>query len=270
MSNQILFDLGRPMIMAHRGDPSSAPENTMKAMKSAIDVGVDLLETDIRLTKDNEFVLFHDEELSRTTGQEGTIGDYTLDELMDFDIGYNYSIDNGTTFPFRGKGLKIVMLQKALESFPDMKFNIDIKDKEKEAPELLTQLIREQERQPSVIVASFHERQLQRFRVLMSEVATSAHPGEVSRFVFALKGHVLPLFVRKPHYQAFQVPMKYESIKVVDSRFVKAAHDRNIAVHVWTINDRPIIENLIDLGVNGIFTDRPKLMREILQERGLL
>ncbi|MHA2361584.1 MAG: glycerophosphodiester phosphodiesterase family protein, partial [Candidatus Thorarchaeota archaeon] len=138
------------------------------------------------------------------------------------------------------------------------------------APELLADLITELGRETSVIVGSFHDRQLERFRRLLPQVPTAAHPGEVSRFVFALKAHVASIFIRNPRFQAFQVPKKYGRIQVVEPRFVKAAHDRGIAVHVWTINEREDMEHLIDLGVDGLFTDNPSLMREVLSDRNLL
>ncbi len=258
------------MIMAHKGDSAAVPENTMLAMRGAIEIGVDLLETDLRLTKDKEFVLFHDEDLVRTTGQEGRICDYTLEDLLNIDAGHTFTPDGGNTFPFRGKGLKLLTLRDAFSEFPDMRFNLDIKDKDPEAPLLLAKEIRNYSREESVIVASFNDTQLERFRKALPVVATSAHPGEVKRFVIGLKLHMLRMLVRTPMYRAFQVPIKSGKTTVVDARFVQAAHDRNIAVHVWTINDAPTMKGLVNLGVDGIFTDEPELLRSALQESGFL
>ena len=258
------------MIMAHRGDSTAVPENTMLSMRGAIEIGVDLLETDLQLTKDKEFVLFHDEDLVRTTGQEGRICDYTLDDLLNIDAGHTFTPDGGNTFPFRGKRLRLLTLRDAFAEFPDMRFNLDIKDKDPEAPLLLAKEIRSYGREESVIVASFNESQLERFRKALPKVATSAHLGEVKRFVTGLKLHVLRLLVRTPAYKAFQVPIKYGKTTVVDARFVQAAHDRNIAVHVWTINDAPTMKWLVNLDVDGIFTDEPDLLKSVLQESGFL
>ena len=258
------------MIMAHKGDSAAVPENTMLSMRGAIEIGVDLLETDLRLTKDKEFVLFHDEDLVRTTGQEGRICDYTLEDLLNIDAGHTFTPDGGNTFPFRGKGHRLLTLRDAFAEFPDMRFNLDIKDNDPEAPSLLAKEIRSYGREESVIVASFHDSQLERFRKAFPTVATSAHPGEVKRFVTGLKLHVLRLLVRTPRYKAFQVPIKYGKTTVVDARFVQAAHDRNIAVHVWTINDAPTMKWLVNLDVDGIFTDEPDLLKSVLQESGFL
>ncbi|MHA2425175.1 MAG: glycerophosphodiester phosphodiesterase [Candidatus Thorarchaeota archaeon] len=233
----------RPLIMAHRGDSAAAPENTLLSLRRAVEIGVDFLETDVRLTEDDELVLFHDDDLTRTTGESGSIRDKTLDELKQIDFGNSFTTDEGASYPYRGKGHTILTLAEAFHAFPEMMINLDIKDKDLHAPELLAATIREHGREDSVMVGSFHDAQAYRFRILMPEVRTSACPSEVSRFVFALKMRVLRLFARGSPYEAFQVPMKY---------------------------DRAKMEWLIDLGVDGIFTDEPALLRDVLVERGLL
>lgn len=273
MSSQKIFDLGRPLIMGHRGDSSSAPENTMLAFQKAVDTGIDFLETDISMTKDDELVLFHDEnpeDLKRVTGQEGRIRDLTLDEVRQLDIGYYFTLDGGQTYPFRGQGHSIITVRELFERFPDIKVNVDMKTEELETPNVLASLIKENEREDSVIVGSFHDIQISRFRRICPDIPTAANPSEVTRFVFGLMMRALRLFVRDPPYRAFQVPVKYGRINVVNHRFIEASHDRNIAVHVWTINERDEMEKLIDMEVDGIFTDNPSLLREVLAEKGFI
>ena len=260
----------RPLIMAHRGDSAGAPENTLLSMKRAVEIGVDFLETDVRLTKDDVPVLFHDDDLIRTTGTDGSIRDKTLVELKQIDFGYNFTPDEGRSFPYRDQGLSVVTLREAFETFPEINFNLDIKDKDLHAPEVLASVINEFDRQDSVIVGSFHDTQAHRFRKLMPEVKTSACPSEVTRFVFALMMRVLRFFSRGCVYESFQVPLKYGRITVITDRFIKASHDRDIAVHVWTINEREEMQRLIEMGVDGIFTDKPALLREVLKENQLL
>ncbi|MHA2021180.1 MAG: glycerophosphodiester phosphodiesterase family protein, partial [Candidatus Thorarchaeota archaeon] len=103
--------------MGHRGDPNKAPENTMLALKVALEGGVDFLESDIRLTSDNELVLFHDDDLRRTTGKSGLVRERKLEELRQIDFGYMFTLD-GVTFPFRDKGLSVVSLREAFNEFP--------------------------------------------------------------------------------------------------------------------------------------------------------
>ncbi|MFX1416146.1 MAG: glycerophosphodiester phosphodiesterase [Promethearchaeota archaeon] len=255
--------------MAHRGDPNQAPENTVEAMRGALEIGVDSLETDVRLTKDDHLVLFHDDDLKRTTGEEGKVRELTLDELRQIDLGRVFS-PNGSDFPFRGRGLRVVTIREAFEVFPDARLNIDMKDDDKAAPAELAEAIREYEREDSVVVASFIPRTMERFREIMPSVPTSAHPSEVRRFLIGEKVRAVGLICRNITYRAFQVPVKYGSMKVLSRHFVEEAHKRNLAVHVWTINDRATMEWLIDLCVDGIFTDEAALMRQLLREKGLL
>lgn len=270
MSSSRAFKNERPLIMAHRGDSGNTPENTMIALEKAVEIGVDVLESDVHLTKDDEIVLFHDEDLKRTTGKEGTIRSHTLKELMEIDLGANFTADNGNTYPFRDKGHTIVTLREAFEGFPEMIFNLDIKNTFPAAPMELARIISNMDRKDSVIVASFHDYQLERFRELLPEVPTSAHPGEVKRFVLNSKFGLPRIKTQDIQFKAFQVPMKSGLLKVVTKKFVRMAHERNIAVHVWTINDEETMNQLVDLGVDGIFTDQPALLREVLQKRGFL
>lgn len=256
--------------MAHRGESENTPENTMMALEAAASIGVDVLESDVRLTKDDKVVLFHDDDLERTTGVTGTIRSHTLGELLQIDFGYNFTSDNGTAFPFRGQGLKIVTLREAFEKFPNVIFNLDIKDTFPSAPMELARLISHMECLDSVMVGSFHNDQLERFRELLPSVPTSAHPGEVKSFVFNTKIGLPRIKFDDIKYQAFQVPMKSGPLKVVTKKFVRRAHEHNLAVHVWTINDEETMNQLLDLGVDGIFTDQPALLREVLVKRGFV
>lgn len=266
-----ILELDRPLIMAHRGGASLAPENTILALRTAVGLGVDVIETDLQLTKDDQFVLFHDDNLSRMAGRDEVVRELTLEELKQIDITHNLSPDDGATYPYRGQGHQILALSEAFEEFPDTVFNLDIKNKEdREAPEILASEISKYNRDNSVIVASFHDRQLERFRGLNPNVITAACPGEVSRFVFGVKTHSLRLTTRNPKYRAFQVPLKYGAMSVVNSKFVEAAHKRGIVVHAWTIDDRPTMEHLLNLGVDGIITNEPVVFRDLLSEKGLL
>jgi len=266
----MIFDIGRPLIMAHRGESGNIPENTILALEAALKIGVDVLESDIRFTKDDIPVLFHDDDLERTTGVTGTVREKTLDDLLQIDLGHSFTTDNGGTYPFREKGLKIVTLEQALNRFQDTILNLDIKDTFPKAPVEVARVLRETQRTEKIMIASFHPRQLERFRENAPEIPTSAHPTEIRNFVLGVKMRALGLFVRSLPYKAFQVPERSGSIQVVTPRFVKAAHDRDLAVHVWTINEREDMERLLDMEVDGIFTDYPAILREVLIERGHL
>lgn len=256
--------------MAHRGDQSAAPENTILALKSAVSLGADVLETDVRMTRDGQLVLFHDETLERTTDGKGKVSEFTLDELQQLDFGFNFTPDGGKTYPFRDMGLTVVTLEEALSKFPNVAFNLDIKDTDPQAPELLARLLREYDREESVIVASFHPRQIERFRQILPTVKTAAHPMEVRRFIMLQRLRIPTILVPRMNVFAFQVPLAYNGQQIVTKRFIERAHRKGIQVHVWTINERSTMEQLITMGVDGIFTDKPSLLVDVLRDRGLM
>ena len=258
----------RPLVMAHRGDQTVSPENTLLALKNASLLEIDFIETDIRLTKDNELILFHDETLDRTSNVSGPLQNFTLDDLKNVDLGYRFTMDGEKTFPCRGKKWRVVPLRQAFELFPGIPFNLDIKNNEPHVPKMLADIISEFNREKSVLVGSFHHLQIKKFRELLPAVATAASPKEVRNFIYRQKLRLNKLI--DPEYYALQVPIQRGNTKIVTPSFVKDAHERNIAVHVWVINDRPVMEWLINLGVDGIFTDDPWLLLEALQEKNLI
>ena len=266
----MIFDIGRPLIMAHRGESGNIPENTILALEAAVKIGVDVLESDIRFTKDYIPILFHDDDMERTTGVSGSVREKTLDELLQIDLGHTFTTDIGQTYPFRGQGLRVVTLDEVLQRFPDTILNLDIKDTFHEAPDEVARILLENQRTEKIMIASFHPTQMKRFREHAPMIPTSAHPNEIRKFVIGTRMRMVGIFVRSVAFRAFQVPEWSGSIQVVTPRFIKAAHDRNIAVHVWTINDRENMERLLNLEVNGIFTDYPSLLREVLVDRGHL
>ena len=259
----------RPFVMAHRGDQTVSPENSLLALKNASLLEIDFIETDIRLTKDQELILFHDDTLDRTTNVSGRMIDFTLDQLeKKVDLGYRFTLDKGKTFPCRGKDWRVVTLRQAFKIFPDVRFNLDIKNSEPEAPRLLAELITEFGRESSILVGSFHHDQIVKFRKLLPNVPTAASPKEVKNFILRHKIRINRLI--SPKYLALQIPVQYNGNRIVTPSLIKDAHIGNIAVHVWTINDRPTMEWLIGLGVDGIFTDDPWLLLEALQEKSLI
>ena len=119
-----------PVVVAHRGDSINHPENTLEAFLSATEMGVDVIETDVHLSKDGHVVIWHDNTLERTTDGVGRLEDFTLEELKRVDAGFQFTPDGGKTFPFRGKGVRLATLDEALEASPKMRFNVDLKSRE--------------------------------------------------------------------------------------------------------------------------------------------
>ncbi len=250
------------MVIAHQGGEDLRPSNTLPAFANAVALGVDVLEMDIHLTADGEIVVMHDATVDRTTDGSGAIKEMTMAEIKALDAGDYWTDDDGRTYPYRGQGIAVPTLRGALEAFPDMPMNIEIKQKEPPMVEPFCALIREYGMADQVLVASFHPEAMMAFRETCPEVATSMVEDEIRPF-FALNlaflGGVYPFPA-----EAMQVPEYSGNLHVVTPRFVRAAQRQNVAVHVWTVNDPADMQRMLDVGVNGIITDRPDLLLELL------
>lgn len=253
-----------PLFFAHRGGSWLRPENTMPAFEHGMSFGADALELDIQLTRDGELVVIHDPTLDRTTSGSGPIATYTLDDLRRIDAGYRFTNDGGATFPYRGQGITIPTLREIFERFPDTRINIDLKESTPEREELLWALIQEFETEDRICAGCFDHAALTRFRRLTDgRVATSASPREVRGFLLAAVSHTAS-FLLRPAYDALQVPDTYGAVRVVSRTSVEAAHHIGIEIHVWTVDERAHMEALLALGVDGLMTDRPDILAEVL------
>ena len=253
------------LVIAHQGGDGIWPGDTLYAYTKAVELGADVLEMDAHLTKDGEIVLMHDEKVDRTTDGTGLIEDLTLAELKKLDAAYQWSNDDGKTFPFRGQGIQVPMLKELFEKFPDMRYLIEIKLTENPIAKPFCDLIREYHMQENVIVGSFHDEAMKNFRETCPEVATGASQGEVTSFV--ILGKIFLSGWVSPKYQDLQVPWeKSESkgIQIMTQRFIREAHSKNLHVEPWTVNDPELMKQYIEWGVDGIITDRPDLLIEVL------
>ena len=216
----------RPLVIAHQGGDGLWPGETMFAYQSAVDLGVDVLEMDIHITKDGVLVLMHDETVDRTTDGTGEIESMTLEEIKKLDAGYDWSSDDGVTFPYRGSGLTVATLEEVFTAFPNMHMTIEIKKTNTSMAEPFCQLIREYHMQDKVLVASFHDERLKEFRAECPEVATSSAKNETTIFVLMTKGFLSGFY--SPVFHSLQVPEESGGITVMTESFVKASHARNL------------------------------------------
>jgi glycerophosphoryl diester phosphodiesterase len=249
-------------VIAHRGGRSLGPESTLYTFQRALDIGVDVLEVDVRTTKDGKLIVLHDRTVDRTTDGSGPVSDFTLAKLKTLDAGYRWSPDHGQTFPMRGKGLRIPTLAELFEAFPNVRINIEIKETRSAEIASLCRLIRDYQMNDRVMVAAFDVSPLKKFRAQCPRVATSAGFREAFLFYGLQWAYLENIY--SPPAQALQVPEYYGSRQVVTPRFLEAAHDRNMRVHVWTVNDTTSMQQLIDLGVDGIMTDYPERLLQLL------
>lgn len=257
----------RPLVIAHQGGDGIRPGDTMAAFDNAVAIGADVLEMDAHITRDGQIVLMHDEKVDRTTNGSGLIEDLTLDQLMQLDAAYKWSNDNGKTFPYRGQGIQIPTLDELFQKYPQMRYVIEIKLTQNPIDKPLCDLIRKHSMQDKVVIASFHDEAMQRFRTTCPEVATSASRGEVTRFV--LLGKIFLSGLIAPKYESIQPPYDPKeslNIPIMTRRFIRESHAKNLAVEPWTVDDPALMKQYIQWGVDGIMTDRPDLMIGVLKE----
>lgn len=258
------------LVIAHQGGNGIWPGDTMYAFEKAVEMGADVLEMDAHLTKDGHIVLLHDETVDDTTDGTGLIEEMTLAELKQLDAAYKWSNDGGQTFPYRGLGIQAPTLEELFQKFPQMRFVIEIKLTKKPIDQPLCDLIRAYNMQDHVLIASFHDTAMQNFRMNCPEVATSASRGETTKFVLLGKFFLSGLIA--PQYQSIQPPYdpgESYNIPIMTKRFVRDAHVKNVHVEPWTVDDPELMKQYIEWGVDGIITDRPDLMIDVLKEMGL-
>ena len=255
-----------PIVFAHQGGDFLWPSNTIYAFEHSRDLGADVLELDLHSSSDGKLMVIHDSTVDRTTDGSGAVHSMTAQELQALDAGYDWSPERqGESFPYRGLGLQIPTLAEVLEAFPETPLNLEIKQVEPSIAGVLCDRIVQYGRLDDVMVGSFHDAALRDFRAACPEVATSAGPNEV-RTLFILNTLFLGNLYR-PAAEALQVPEYQGALQVVTPRFIRAAHAKNVQVHVWTPNETEEIERLLELGVDGIITDRPdRLLRSLDRE----
>ena len=271
--------LGRRVLnYAHQGGAREGPSSTLHAMRQALASGADALELDVHATADRHLVVCHDPTVDRTTNGVGRIADLTVHAVQALDNAYWWApgsiVNHEGDHPLRGRApaqldLRIPTLREVLEEFPAVLLNLDIKQT---APavepyeELLADLLREFGRGDDVIVGSFFDQAVAAFSTLAPEVSTAAPPGAIATFYQAVRDGQDP--PASPHH-AIQVPPRYQDIPVVTEPFLAAAHRAGLAVHVWTVDEPEEMERLVDLGVDGIMTDRPGVLAGVLWAKGV-
>lgn len=244
------LDAPRPLAFAHRGGAARGDENTAEAFARAIDLGYRYVETDVHATADGVAVVFHDATLERLTGEKGRLAALRWADLASVRVAGAAAVPR---------------LDDVLGSWPQVRFNIDVKAAGAVAP-----TVHDLERAGAadrVLLASFSDARLTQLRTLAGpKVATSLGVRGAARlWMAALSGRRLAL---PPSVVAAQVPVRYGRMRVVDRRFVSYLHRLGLQVHVWTIDEPGDMHELLDLGVDGIMTDHVDVLRDVYLSRG--
>ncbi|MEJ6391482.1 glycerophosphodiester phosphodiesterase [Gymnodinialimonas ulvae] len=242
------LDFPGPVGFAHRGGAMEAEENTAEAFAYAVGLGFRHIETDVHLSRDGVVVVHHDDDFKRMFGEPRRVADMDWSEIAGLRTA---------------KGAAVPRLDAVLEAFPETCFNIELKAHAVAGP--LAEVIGRTGALDRVCVGAFDPKNTAAIRGILGDGLcwSPAHAG-VARLWSA--GWGVP--VGRLPYQVVQVPVAFRGIPVVTRRVVRAAHKRGVKVQVWTVDDRAEMERLLDLGVDGIMSDRPSVLRDVLRARG--
>jgi len=232
-------------ISAHRGGSEEAPENTLESFSYAVGLGSSYIETDVQLSADGIPYIFHDDDLSRLLNMEVKFNSLHSDQIEKLKLFESYQIPK---------------LETALTQFPNALFQIDLKTDEVALPAM--KVIENLNAFDRICIASFSSNRLQKVRKKFPDTCLSMGPKEILKLLLASFG----LYNKTIYGDCLQVPIYHYGIKLVTRRFVKYVQSIGLKIHVWTINDENTMRKLIDLGVDGIITDRPKLLKEVLSK----
>ncbi|MET8473713.1 glycerophosphodiester phosphodiesterase [Streptomyces sp. NPDC006422] len=238
-----------PLALAHRGGAADGLENTVAAFRRAVDLGYRYIETDVHATSDGRLVAFHDTTLDRVTDGSGRIADLPWSTVRHARVA-------GTE--------PVPLFEDLLEAFPDVRWNVDVKAEPALHP--LLDLLRRTRAWDRVCVGSFSEARVARAQALAGPRLATSY-GTRGVLGLRLRSYGMPAALRRSAVCA-QVPVTHGRVRVVDHRFVQAAHARGLQVHVWTVNDESQMRRLLDLGVDGIVSDHIETLRDVLKDRG--
>lgn len=236
------FDPPTPRVLAHRGLALEAPENTLLAFSKAAAAGASYVETDVHVSHDGEAVVAHDPDLRRVAGRRARVAQLTLDELRRINLG-------------QGQGY--CSLEEALDAFPDLRFNIDLKVEGALAPTVAA--LRRTGAASRALLTSFSDARRRRAARLAVDAVTSAGRAGVIRALLAAPFGPAVMGRAVRGAAALQVPERVGPLRIVTRSFVERAHGAGLEVHVWTVNDPADMSRLLDVGVDGLVTDRADL-----------
>jgi len=246
-SDWIFLDHPGVLAFSHRGGATDWPENTMKAFEQAVALGYRYVETDVHLTADGVLLAFHDDVLDRVTDRTGVISELPYAEVA------AARVDGKEPIP---------LLSEVLSAWPDLRVNID--PKHDESVDALAEVLTKAGAVDRVCIGAFSDDRLQRVRDLLPGVCTSLGPMGILNLGQASQGQDIGDLPAP----CAQVPTHFGDTEIVTPAFVEEAHRRSMQVHVWTIDDAAEMERVVDLGVDGIMTDRNAVLKDVLTAKG--
>ena len=259
-------------MLAHQGGELLAPTNTLAAFAKADEIGgSDFFDIDVHMTSDGQLVALHDETVDRTTNGHGRIDSFTLEEVQRLDAGYHFQDLQGN-YSYRGQGVRIPALDEIFRIYGEKYYlHFEIKDTyPRHSPSQIEQrlwdLIQKYHMEKRVIVASFQQNIVDRFNKLANgQVVMGAGRAEIVNFVLAHKLRLPDLYRRKSH--VLEIPTTSGGVNLKDRRLIAGAHRLGMEVYYWTIDKPAEMKELLEMGADGLFTNRPDLLKILLAER---
>ncbi len=261
---QRLVAIGRPLVIAHRGASGTHPENTLPAFLRAIELGSDIVELDLRMTKDGHVVVIHDGSVDRVTNGHGQVAELTLAQIKALDAGFAFTLDGGKTFPFRGQGITVPTLEEVLTALPEQLLMLEVKvDSHRMIRQVIASLRRLKAiERVSVELFSIKTKMGQLMRRLEPNLTTGHTRAELVRFVAMAKLGFAGRFRRRGF--AIEMPPRRNRLAVSSKRTLRAAARHGIPMFVWTVNLEKDMRRFLDWGPAGLFTDHPDALRALV------
>jgi glycerophosphoryl diester phosphodiesterase len=237
----------------------------MAAFSRAVEIGVDIIESDVHITADGHAVLSHDDTGRRLAGDPRAISKCTLQDVQSWDIGFSHQAANGSR-PHANKGYRIPTLQHALEAFPSMQWNLDIKQKGADAWQHIVEHLRQLRAEERVLLASFSARTLKEIRKGGYRGITGMGRFDVVQLALLPTSALTQFPMLVPGGNRVQVPIRSGPFLFASESFLKKCRALQFAVDFWTINTKEEAKQLLALGVDGIMTDDPQQIKTILDD----
>jgi glycerophosphoryl diester phosphodiesterase len=254
--------------IAHRGGAALAPENTLEAFRQAVERHrTDMLELDVQPSADGELVVCHDETLDRCTDATGPVGERTWAELSRVDAGFRFTPDGGATFPFRGRGIGLPRLADVLDAFPALPLNVELKAGPRSAAAVgaLADLLRADGAVDRVCLGSEDDALGAVLHAALPEACHFYPAQALTALVMSIKSGAAPAV--DPRYQVLDMPFVWQGLRLVDAALLATCADLGLWVNAWTVDSPDEMRYLLDIGVGGVMTDRPDLLRRVLDAR---
>ena len=253
--------LKKPFInIAHRGGKALRPAHTLVAYHNALAVGADMIEVDLHASSDGVIVSIHDATVDDTTDGSGKVKDMTWAQLAQLDAGYRFTTDGGATFPWRGKGLRIARLDEVLEEFPTAWISAEIKQVLPDITDPVMNLFEQHKAIGRTIFSSFSDTTLAAMRAHDPDALTALGTSEFALFV-----------TQEPQEHAgYKAPAAFVQPpdNLVDAALVQRAHAAGMKVQPWTVNSEARMRELLEMGIDGLFTDNPQLLAALVTATG--